>query len=118
MTKETKKANVQVKEQKVTKNTQSKKSKIDTHTQVDTHAHTRTSTIDKKLVIKLFNKGMTAYQIAKHIGKYYSQVAPILEKEGLTWEKRPAGPTDKKSRTIYCNEEQYKFIKDYLKNNK
>ena len=110
MTKETKKANVQVKEQKVTKNTQDKKAKVDTHT--------HKSTIDKKLVIKLFNKGMTAYQIAKHIGKYYSQVAPILEKEGLTWEKRPAGPTDKKSRTIYCNEEQYKFIKDYLKNNK
>ena len=112
MTKENKKANVQVKEQKVTKNTQDKKAKV------DTHAHTRTSTLDKKLVIKLFNKGMTAYQIAKHIGKYYSQVAHILEKEGLTWEKRPAGPTDKKSRTIYCNEEQYKFIKDYLKNNK
>lgn len=108
MTKETKKANVQVKEQKATKSTQDKKVKVDTHK----------STIDKKLVIKLFNKGMTAYQIAKHIGKYYSQVAPILEKEGLTWEKRPAGPTDKKSRTIYCNEEQYKFIKDYLKNNK
>ena len=116
MTKETKKANVQVKEQKVTKSAQNKKSKTSAHTQVDTHTHK--STIDKKLVIKLFNKGMTAYQIAKQIGKYYSQVAPILEKEGLTWKKRPAGPTDKKSRTIYCNEEQYKFIKDYLKNNK
>lgn len=108
MTKESKKANVQVKEQKVVKQAKEQKTTTNEHK----------STIDKKLVIKLFNKGMTAYQIAKHIGKYYSQVAPILEKEGLTWEKRPAGPTDKKSRTIYCNEEQYKFIKDYLKNNK
>lgn len=99
MTKETK-TNVQVKEQKATKKVENK------------------STIDKKLVIKLFNKGLTPYQIAKQIGKYYSQVAPIIEKEGLTWEKRPAGPTDKKSRTIYCSDEQYKFIKDYLKNNK
>lgn len=109
MTKENKKANVQVKEQKVTKNTQDKKAKV------DTHAHTRTSTIDKKLVIKLFNKGMTAYQIAKQIGKYYSQVAPILEKEGFTWEKRSTEPTGKRSRTIYCNDEQYAKIQELLK---
>ena len=110
MTKETK-TNAQVKEQKVAKNTQNKKAKANTH-KVDTH--TQKSTIDKKLVIKLFNKGLTPYQIAKQIGKYYSQVAPIIEKEGLTWEKRPAGPTDKKSRTIYCNDEQYKAIKAFL----
>lgn len=76
------------------------------------------STIDKKLVVKLFKEGKTAYQIAKQIGKYYSQVAPILEKEGFTWQKRPEGPTDKKSHTIYCNDEQLTFIKKYLKENK
>lgn len=99
MTKETKTSthkNAENKEQEVVKKVENK------------------STIDKKLVIKLFNKGLTPYQIAKQIGKYYSQVAPIIEKEGLTWEKRPAGPTDKKSRTIYCNDKQYKAIKAFL----
>lgn len=106
MTKETK-TNVQVKEQKATKKVQNKEQKVAKKVESK-------STIDKKLVIKLFNKGLTPYQIAKQIGKYYSQVAPIIEKEGLTWEKRPAGPTDKKSRTIYCNDEQYKTIKAFL----
>ena len=75
----------------------------------------RKSTIDKKLVVKLFNKGLTPYQIAKQIGKYYSQVAPILEKEGFTWEKRSTEPTGKRSRTIYCNDEQYAKIQELLK---
>lgn len=73
------------------------------------------STIDKKLVVKLFNKGLTPYQIAKQIGKYYSQVAPILEREGFTWEKRSTEPTGKRSRTIYCNDEQYAKIQELLK---
>ena len=73
------------------------------------------STIDKKLVVKMFKAGKTPYQIAKAIGKYYSQVAPILEREGLTWEKRPQGPTDKKTRSIYCNDEQFKKIQEFLK---
>lgn len=75
----------------------------------------RKSTIDKKLVVKLFNKGLTPYQIAKQIGKYYSQVAPILEREGFTWEKRSTEPTGKRSRTIYCNDEQYAKIQEFLK---
>lgn len=75
----------------------------------------RKSTIDKKLVVKLFNKGLTPYQIAKQIGKYYSQVAPILEREGFTWEKRSTEPTGKRSRTIYCNDEQYAKIQELLK---
>lgn len=73
------------------------------------------STIDKKLVIKMFKAGKTPYQIAKVIGKYYSQVAPILEKEGLTWEKRKQGPTDKKTHSVYCNDEQFKKIQEFLK---
>lgn len=103
---------------KAVKNAQAK-SKVDTqakdtHTQAkDTHTHK--STIDKKLVVKLFNKGLTPYQIAKQIGKYYSQVAPILEREGLTWEKRSTEPTGKRSRTIYCNDEQYAKIQEFLK---
>lgn len=73
------------------------------------------STIDKKLVIKMFKAGKTPYQIAKVIGKYYSQVAPILEREGLTWEKRKQGPTDKKTHSVYCNDEQFKKIQEFLK---
>lgn len=72
------------------------------------------STIDKKLVLKMFKAGKTPYQIAKAIGKYYSQVAPILEKEGLTWEKRPQGPTNKRTHSVYCTDEQYKQIQQFL----
>lgn len=72
------------------------------------------STIDKKLVVKMFKAGKTPYQIAKAIGKYYSQVAPILEKEGLTWEKRPQGPTNKRTHSVYCTDEQYKQIQQFL----
>lgn len=99
----TKKQAKKVETKKVVKNTQAK----NTHTQVK-------STIDKKLVVKMFKAGKTPYQIAKAIGKYYSQVAPILEKEGLTWEKRPQGPSNKKTRSIYCNDEQYKKIQEFL----
>ena len=74
--------------------------------------------VDKEQVLKLFKKGMTPYQIAKELGKYYSQIAPIIERAGLTWEKRSNEPTDKKSHTIYCNDEQLAFIKKYLKENK
>lgn len=99
----TKKQTKKVESKKVVKNTQAK----NTHTQSK-------STIDKKLVVKMFKAGKTPYQIAKAIGKYYSQVAPILQKEGFTWEKRPQGPTDKKTRSIYCSEEQYKQIQQFL----
>ena len=98
---------------KEAKNTQVKNTQQNTQKKVD--AHTHKSTIDKKLVVKLFNKGLTPYQIAKQIGKYYSQVAPILEKEGFTWEKRSTEPTGKRSRTIYCNDEQYAKIQELLK---
>lgn len=103
MTKTAKKEQ-QVKEVKTVKSTK----KVEQKTE-------RKSTIDKKLVVKLFNKGLTPYQIAKQIGKYYSQVAPILEKEGFTWEKRSTEPTGKRSRTIYCNDEQYAKIQELLK---
>lgn len=72
------------------------------------------STIDKKLVVKMFKAGKTPYQIAKAIGKYYSQVAPILEKEGLTWEKRPQGPSNKRTHSVYCTDEQFKKIQEFL----
>ena len=98
---------------KEVKNTQVKNTQQNTQKKVDTHTHK--STIDKKLVVKLFNKGLTPYQIAKQIGKYYSQVAPILEREGFTWEKRSTEPTGKRSRTIYCNDEQYAKIQELLK---
>lgn len=103
MTKTAKKEQ-QVKEVKEVKSTKKVKQKTE-----------HKSTIDKKLVVKLFNKGLTPYQIAKQIGKYYSQVAPILEREGLTWEKRSTEPTGKRSRTIYCNDEQYAKIQELLK---
>lgn len=110
MTRTVKEVKKEVKNTQV-KNTQAK-SKVDTQAK-DTH--TRKSTIDKKLVVKLFNKGLTPYQIAKQIGKYYSQVAPILEREGFTWEKRSTEPTGKRSRTIYCSDEQYAKIQELLK---
>ena len=72
------------------------------------------STIDKKLVVKMFKAGKTPYQIAKAIGKYYSQVAPILTKEGFTWEKRPEGPSGKKTHSIYCTDEQFAKIQQLL----
>lgn len=72
------------------------------------------STIDKKLVVKMFKAGKTPYQIAKAIGKYYSQVAPILTKEGFTWEKRPEGPSGKRTHSVYCTDEQYKKIQELL----
>lgn len=73
------------------------------------------STIDKKLVVKMFKAGKTPYQIAKALGKYYSQIAPILEKEGLKWEKRVQGPSNKRTRSIYCDDEQFKKIQEFLK---
>lgn len=75
----------------------------------------RKSTIDKKLVVKMFRAGKTPYQIAKALGKYYSQIAPILEKEGLTWEKRVQGPSNKRTRSVYCDDEQFKKIQEFLK---
>lgn len=72
------------------------------------------STIDKKLVLKMFKSGKTPYQIAKALGKYYSQIAPILEKEGLIWEKRVQGPTNKRTRSVYCSDEQFKQIQQFL----
>ena len=92
---------------KEVKNTQAK----NTHTQAKKQSK---STIDKKLVVKMFKAGKTPYQIAKAIGKYYSQVAPILEREGYTWEKRPEGPTDKKTHSVYCTDAQFEQIKKLL----
>lgn len=93
-----------------------KKQVKETKKQVKTEAKKveHKSTIDKKLVIKMFKAGKTPYQIAKAIGKYYSQVAPILEKEGLTWEKRPEGPSGKRTRSVYCTDEQFKQIQQFL----
>lgn len=109
----TKTANKQVKEQ-VKVNTKKVTNKQDNKV-VETKPSNR---VDKEQVLKMFKKGMTPYQIAKELGKYYSQIAPIIERAGLTWEKRSNEPTDKKSRTIYCNDEQLAFIKKYLKENK
>lgn len=73
---------------------------------------------EKKEIVKLFKKGKTVYQIAKQLGKYYSQIAPILENEGLTWTKRPSGPTNKRNYSIYCSPDQYEQVKQLLKSNK
>lgn len=97
-----------------TKSVKSAKKEVKNTQAKNTHTQVKKSTIDKKLVLKMFKAGKTPYQIAKAIGKYYSQVAPILEKEGLTWEKRPQGPTNKRTHSVYCTDEQYKQIQQFL----